>query len=475
MRTVLLLLNGLGIESKESYEVYDETIMPNFDKLCKKYMMAKLDSTVFNTVDGFRNMSLEIKDLYNYGVYTREAVNGKIAISPVVNEINKKLGEKKGKLHILCFVDTSLQLAENIKHFVTLINKERNKKIFIHVVLTSNNYQDFPKILEVLSKVNVEVDEMATIGMVMGLSNVLNSNPVTELNFLLRNMITEMGEKWTSFKQKLDVSYGTKTAPSTVKPFVVNTGFSVGSEDMFMIWNYDNLDISNFIDGVKMINYGQVPNNIAFYSLFPVTYKEKIANVLNNEVSKVSLANNAKGLGFKSMVVCDRKEIQAINYYLNGLQMVNNPDISFVCLDDKILDPNMVVNVINSYPLDFMIISYNMTEVTTIDELKALYTKMDNVIGAIYNNTEKNSYNIIISSLYAINKTLPTPTEEKCNVIYGKLPIVYIDNFITKKDYLINDGDISDIFKVCYKSINKEYPGGSLVTKKNALYRLFFK
>ena len=118
MRTVLLLLNGLGIESKESYEVYDETIMPNFDKLCKKYMMAKLDSTVFNTVDGFRNMSLQRTDLYNYSIYNREAANSKIAINPVVNELNKKLIERKSKLHILCFVDTSLQLAENLKHFI---------------------------------------------------------------------------------------------------------------------------------------------------------------------------------------------------------------------------------------------------------------------------------------------------------------------------------------------------------------------
>ena len=69
-----------------------------------------------------------------------------------------------------------MQIAENLKHFVTLINKEKDKKIFLHLVLTSNNYQDFPKILDVLSKINVELGEMASIGMVMGLSNILNSN-----------------------------------------------------------------------------------------------------------------------------------------------------------------------------------------------------------------------------------------------------------------------------------------------------------
>lgn len=475
MRTVLFLINGFGVESKDSYGIYDASIMPNFDKLSQKYMFSKLDYNVFSTVDGFRSMSLEMNDLYNYSIYKREAENGKIAISSALTEINNELTSRKSKLHLFCLVDTSMQIVENLKHFITLINKEKNKKIFIHIVLTSNNYQDFPKILEVLSKMNVEIGEMASIGMIMGLSNILNSNSTVELNFLLRNMITEMGEKWSSFKQKLDFSYGTKAAPSSVKPFVVNSGFSVGNNDLFMIWNYDNIDISNFIDGVRLIDYGKEKNNITFYSLFKINYKEEIKHILEFEVAKKSLATNMKGLSFKTMIMCERDEIQAINYYLNGLQMVNNPDISFVCLEDRILDPNTVVSVINSYPQELVVISYNIKDVTTIEELKSLYTKIDNVIGAIYTNSEKNSYNIIISSLYGKNKVLPNSSGEICNVNYTKVPIIYIDNFVTKKNYLINEGDISDLFKVCYKSMKKEYPGESLVTKKNFLYRLIFK
>ena len=475
MRTVLFLINGFGIETKDSYGVYDEKIMPNFDKLSKKYMFSKLESNVFSTIDGFRSMSLEMNDLYNYSIYKRDAEGGKIAASQTVNELNKNLIERKSKLHLFCFVDTSIQIADNLKHFLNLINKENDKKIFVHVILTSNNYQDFPKILEVLSKINIELGEFASIGMIMGLSNILNSNSVVELNFLLRNMITEMGEKWTSFKQKLDFSYGTKTAPSLVKPFVVNSGFSIKSDDLFMIWNYDNLDISNFIDGVKHIDYGKEKNNILFYSLFKINYKENISHILEYEVANKSLASNMKGLSFKSMILCQKDEVQAINYYLNGLEMVNNPDISFVCLEDKILDPNTIVNVINSYPQELIIISYNIKEIASIEELKELLTKVDDVIGAIYKNTEKNSYSFIISSLYGMNKVLPNASGEICNIVYSKVPVIFIDNFITKKEYIINEGNISDLLKTCYRSMKKEYPGESLIVKKNFLYRLIFK
>ncbi len=475
MRTVLFLINGFGIEAKDSYTVYSSTLMPNFDKLLNKYMFSRIESNVRNVYDGYRNMSLEITGLYNYKIYNREAENGNILKNNTLLTLQKTLNERNSKLHLLCFVDTSLDIVENLKHFLTTINKDLSKKIFLHIVLTSSNYEDYPKILDVLSKINVELNEMATIGMVMGLANILNSNKMTELNFFLKTMISEVGEKWTSFKQKLDVSYGMKQAPTIVKPFVVNNGFGIKNDDIFMVWNYDNVDLTNYIDAVRMINYGDKQNIITFFSLFPVIYKEQIPFILNHEVAKNSLATNMKGLGFKSMVICDRDEINGINYYLNGLQMINNPDISYICLDDRKYDPATIVSVINSYPQEFIIINYDINKVANIEELNDVLSKIDAVLGAIYDNTEKSSYNIVVSSIYGMHKTLNLASGEICNVDYSKVPIIYIDNFITKRDYLINEGDISALFRVCYKSIDKKYPGISLIGRKNFLYRLIFK
>ena len=475
MRTILFLLNGFGVEAKESYSIYDEKLMPNFDKLSKNYMFSTLNSSVYNTIDGFRSMSLEMNELYNYNIYSRDAASGKVAANAVVSSINSCLIEKKSKLHLFCFVDTSPRIVENLKHFLTLINKEHNKKIYLHIVLTSNNYRDYPAILDVLSKINIELGELATIGMIMGLSNLLNSNPVVEMNFFLRTLISEVGEKWSSFKQKLDSSYGTKSTPLSVKPFVVNSGFGISNDDVMMIWNYDNIEISNFIDGIKSINYGDKSNNITFFSLFPIIYKTTIPYVLNFETANRSLATNMKGLGFKSLIACEKGEINGINYYLNGLEMINNPDISFVCLNDRLFDIPTVLSVINNYKQELLVINYNITNVKTVEELKELLSKIDTVIGAIYDNMTHESYSIIISSLYGMSQTLTSSSGEICNIKYNKVPIVYVDNFITKRDYLINDGDISDLFKTCYRSINKNYPGTSLIIKKNLLYRLVFK
>ena len=71
----------------------------------------------------------------------------------IIGSHTQDLEERKSKLHLFCFVDTSMQIVDNLKSFLKQVNKERNKKIFLHLILTSNNYEDYPQILDVLSNI----------------------------------------------------------------------------------------------------------------------------------------------------------------------------------------------------------------------------------------------------------------------------------------------------------------------------------
>ena len=478
MRTVLFLINGFGVEKKESYTIYDPKNIPTFDMMMKSHIFSRLKTNVFNIYDGYRNMSLELDGLYNYTVYNREAALGKISNNDNVIKIENTLKERKSKLHLFCFIDTSDQVVDNLKVFLKAINVEHDKTIFIHPILTCRSYEEFPLILNVLSNINIELGEYAKIGMIIGLSKIINSAPITEVNFLLRNMISELCEKWTSFKQKLDVEYGMKHEPLSVTPFAVNSGFSIKEDDLCMIWNYDNVDLTNIIREIKKINYGaEKENKIEFYSLFPVKdgAESTLPHILEFEVSDKSLAANMKGLGFKTLVMTKEKDINGINYYLNGMDMIKNDDITYISSKDIEYNKESIVNIVNTYEQDFIILNYDVTWVSTVEELQETLKKIDDVLGALYENTKKKSYSIVVSSLFGMHKTLDCKTGEKCNVMYGNVPIILADGFITRKDYLINEGSISEIFKICYKCLNTKYRGESILDKKNWLVRLIYK
>ena len=477
MRTVLFLINGFGIEKNDSYSLYDASLMPNFDMLTKKYIFSPIESNVRNMYDGFRNMSLETSELYNYSVVSRELENGGIAQNSVYVNLENELRVRKSKLHLFCFIDSSMKIFENLRAFLKIINKEHDKKIFFHIVLTSSNYEDYPDIIDIISKINIELGLDGKIGMIMGLGNLLNNVSQNDMNFLLRNMISELGEKWSSYKQKLEVDYGMKQSPMTAKPFVVNGGFSIAKDDLFLMWNYDSLDVSNFISGILNINYGQDNiNKILFYSMFPITYKESIPHILNYEIAKRSLAMNMKGLGFKSLILTSQKYVSGINYYLNGLTAVNNPNITYMGLDNNFYNIDSIISIINNSKEDLIVLNYELASYKMVSEMREELKNIDNVIGAIYANMAKNEYCFIVSSLYGLNRVLMDSTGEICNIFYSKVPLIYVDKFVTRKNYIVNvEGTISGLFTTCYKSIDRKYPGESLIIKKNFLYRIVFK
>ena len=106
MRTVLFLINGFGIEKKESFSLYNSSIMPNFDMLMNRYMFSSLKSDVHNIYDGYRNMSLEISELYNYHLFQREINNGNFVNNEKCQKIKAEFDNRGSKLHLFCFVDT---------------------------------------------------------------------------------------------------------------------------------------------------------------------------------------------------------------------------------------------------------------------------------------------------------------------------------------------------------------------------------
>ena len=95
MKTVLFLINGLGIETKDSFSVYNASLMPNFDLLSKKYLFSGIKSNVRNIYDGYRNMSLEINELYNYHIYRREAQTNHIITNKTYHNIENELNHTR--------------------------------------------------------------------------------------------------------------------------------------------------------------------------------------------------------------------------------------------------------------------------------------------------------------------------------------------------------------------------------------------
>lgn len=475
-KTILLLINGFGVEKKESYSIYDQSLMPTFDSLTKTALFQTIESKVNNYFDGYRNMSLDINELYNYSLLNEDIDNKTFVNNQILINLKNDFYNRNGTLHFFCLVDTSLKIADHLKETLKFLNSNRDKKIVLHFIISSTNILDYKKLTEVFSKINIEISDYATIGFILGLSSIDNNAKQVDVNFFFKMFITKVGEKWQSFTQKFDVLYGTKVIPRDTKPFIVNTKFSLEPNDTFFFFNYDTLNLTNFINTLSNIRFGEKTNSFAYYSLFPLTSNKQIPHLYEARSPKVSLVNDLNTINAKCLVLCKKEQVGVINYFANGLKNEISPNLSFVDILPYQDNPDMIKDIVNKFNQDLIIIDYEIDEFTKTSDLKNKLQTIDKVVEKLLQNMDGSKYSLVISSLFGMSKTMLNEKNHICQVIFsGQVPFIFVDDFITKKDYLIAPGSINDILKSCYKNIDRTSKFDSIVEKRNILHRLFFK
>ena len=475
-KTILFLINGFGMEKKESYSIYDEKLMPTFDSFTKKYLFSTIKSNVNNLYDGYRNISLDVNELYHYSVIDQEIEFKKIGINNTLLKVKEDVETKKGNLHIFCLVDTSLKIVDHLQEFLKIVNPNRDKKIYLHCIISSSNIEDYNDLAKVFSKMNMELSEIAPIGLITGLSSIDNSTSQPNLNFYFRMFISKIGEKWQSFTQKFDVLAGTKVLPRDTKPFLVNTNFDLSINDTFMFLNYDAINLTNFINTLDGISFGETPNQFSYYSLYKVISTKNIPYMYEITEAKNSIVINLEKIGATGLVFCQRDEVNVINYFANGLKNQASNVLTFTDVAPYLENLELLIKTINQVKQDLIIFNLKIDDCRNTMELKNKLANIDKILNGLYENMNGSKYTLIISSLYGMSKVMMNEKEKVCQVIFsGKVPFIFIDDFITKREYLVEDGSINDLMKTVYKNIKKDSKYDSIVEKQNGLYKLFFK
>ena len=123
-KTILMLINGFGVEKKESYPIYDDTLMPTFAELSKNYLFSNnsVISKVSNIYDAYRNISMDVNELYNYSIVDNDIALKKLINNETLIRIKSDYETKNGNLHLFCLVDTSLKIVNHLKEMLKILN-----------------------------------------------------------------------------------------------------------------------------------------------------------------------------------------------------------------------------------------------------------------------------------------------------------------------------------------------------------------
>ena len=472
-KNILLLINGFGIEQKDSVEIYSDKVMPNLDKLTKIGMFGSLNNTELDYMDGYRRFSIGINEPLTYSIVNNSLSNKIFKNNEILKYIINDHNRTNGKIHVICYFDnesTMYQLTTYLKYLVENIGCQ----IFVHLIMRNKSIRDYKLIERSINSLNYEYGILIKVGIICGEEYLKNTNASKDF---IKMLVVESGEKWKEINKKLDVLVDSKTRPIDARVFAFDNGFELNNSDSLFFFNYTNVDITMFTKELISQKYKELDlSTIKFYSLFGVSCENlNVPHLFEYGVSSTYLLNSLKSINAKCLVMDKKDKCSNINYFLTGLRNNVDADLKYMPTDNNfIYDTNTLVNLLNNISQELIIINYDLDDCKTIEEITARLYKIDTIIGSLYEQSKKNNNGLFISSLYGMEKELYNSKHALCRVNFSvRVPVLIVDNHLNKSNYVLKEGSVYDLSNTILFNINSSYKNSGLVKKKSALSKLF--
>lgn len=476
-KSIIFLINGLGIEKPGSYSISLDQDMPN---LCRTKETSFFTTAITNSLE-YRSAYQQffMGDTYKMELdYIKENIlNNNLVNNPVYQSFASNVSNQETKLHIF-LEPTTERVVEQINDLVSNLNLPKNKKVYIHLLLPQLTVDDYNKLTEIINYIKYHIDERINVGFVIGKEYLSEKLTVDEKKQMCKLLFYCSAERWIRTEEKLQSLKEQNIIPCKAAGFCANNDCYIQNNDTILFFNTRREDYDKFITSI----YGNAqeviknaPINIPVYSLLKLYSQYNINSFAENINYENSLSNNLQKYNKKALILTNREHVNLINFYANGLNQVNNPNIVFMILDESLYDYNTVVNIIDNSDYDLIIFDYFMDTSSTINNLKIGLRNIDKVLGNVVVCSE-NKHSLFITSLFGLKKELPLAdyNSEKVLLDYEmQIPIFFYDYTYPASKYSLFPGDTNLILSSALWCLTNDPHIESLIRQKGLLKNLF--
>lgn len=479
-KSVIFLINGLGIEKPGSYSISIDQCMPELarTKETSYFTTAIIDSIEYRSAyerfflgDTYRK---EI-DFINENVLTDNVISNE-----TYKNLVSSLGTENSKLHVF-LEPTNEKIVESVNNLVTKLSLDKDRKVYLHLFLSQQTINEYKNLISIVNYIKYHIDEHITVGFIIGKETFKENLGKEEIDFLRKMFFTCSCERWSETDQKLLSLQQNNVRPCVATGFCATNDCKIENNDTLLFFNTRRTTYDNFIKIIKenaesTLRIDQV--NLPMYSMIKLDTEYEIPAFIENITYENSLANILRRASKKALIISEDKNINLVNFLANGFNKVNNPDIQFMKIDNGYLDNiNNIVNIIDASGYDLIIFDYHMDVMHTVNDLKDQLGIIDKVLGHI-TTTCANKHSLFITSLYGLKKDLPLApyNNEIVTIDYEmQIPIFFFDYTYPRSKYFLAPGETNDILKsaICCIWDNQELD--SLIRMKGIINNLFGK
>lgn len=478
-KSIIFLINGLGIETAGSYSIDIDQCMPNLGKIKETsyFTTAFTDSLEYKSAyqrfflgDTYQS---EIEYLKN-NVLNENIVNNQTYIN-----MKNSIHSSTGKIHV--FIDpTNEKVVDLINELCTKLEVPNDRQVYLHLLLSQQSVADYKNLINITNYIKYNINTNITVGFIFGKEYLTDNTNKLIMQEMRKVLFYCSCERWTNTEDKFNSLMQDNVIPCKVPGFCATNSCFIENGDVIMFFNTrrDNFDdylnaiYHNAPEAFKTEEY-QLPTYslLQLFTKFNVTY---LCEKINYDHSLASvLARNNK----KALILTTNKYIEMVNFNANGLEAVNNPRIQFMILDDNLQNKDIIENIIDKTDFDLIIFDYHMDVSSSIVNLKTQLENIDKVLGNLGPLCE-NRHSLFISSLFGLKKELPVAdyNTERVTLNYeGQIPIFFYDYTFPRSKYALRGGETNNILSSALRIVCDDPNLVTLIGQKGIgnLFKMF--
>ncbi len=480
-KSVLFLINGLGIEKAGSYSISIDQCMP---KLCRIKETSYFTSAIIN--------SLELRSAYEE-FFLGDTANKELKYiennvfipnfeqTPMFQNFQKSIETPNSKIHV--FLEPSNnRIVELINDFVNHLTLTEDKRVYLHLLLTEQTISDYKGLIQTINYIKFHLNPHISVGFVIGKEVYTDHMTTDEIKSAMKMLFYCSCERWSETEKKLSILRDENIRPCMVPGFCATNDCAFSQNDTILFFNTKRTTYDKFIN--ILLNcapqvFKNEPANFQMYSIIRLDSKHNIPFFSENVIYETCLSNLLKmSGGKKALILTDESHFQLLNFLANGLNYVTNPDIQFMRLDENYLSNiENITALIDNSMYDFIVFDYHMDVSKTINYLKEQLEKIDQVLGLV-GDVCCNKHSLIITSLYGVKKEMPLAdyNDERVTIDYEmQIPIFFYDYSYPRTKFTLYPGDTNRILCTCIRLLHDDPKIDTLIRPKGLLNNLFGK
>ncbi len=456
-KTVLYLMNGFGVEQKDSYNIFNSNLMPNLERFTNEYLFGTISSPELDLYNSYRTFSTSSKHALTYPFLDEYSL--KFDANPHMKNMFEQLPED---YTIQLFVTIKYaKTFEHLKNFVDYVNSKKKNPINLHILLDSKNVLDYKEIDKVITKLNYGLKELP-LKTISGI-NILKDKAKTYIQILNNGV----GEKWRELEKKFTSLEASNIAPENVEPFYFDNKFEFNEKSCIFFFNYVPFDMEKLTEGLN--TYNKIDKTFSLFPMQGVSFP-----MFSYPTSNICMTNSIKKLGFKALMISPENQIRRTNYFCTGLREISDDYLIHSILDENNLtSKEYLKTVCTDDRFELTIINDSIESITTIDEILEKLKKIDMTIKLLEEVSEEEGVTLVISSMYGFKREVKSDNFSKFLINFsGKVPVIIKDKVFTKSTHAIEHLDLYALANTVYTNINSSNTGEVLIKKKNQLLKM---